>query len=305
MPLPFWYTLEVKGAMKRWIAFASVIILLAFSIFSTFKRVEVLKSAVRMEGKELFIPSSRFLKPASLGFDTMVADLYWLRTVQYIGDDFWFKKRYPQLFQLIDLVTDMDPKFEYAYEVGGIILSVYSRRIDESIKILKKGYRQNLGYWEIPFFLGFNYFYYLGDYEKAARYLTEASRLPRSPAYLPKLAAKLYAKAGDPDTAIEFLTQVYRSTDDERMKKEIEERIKEVMVERDIQYLERAVEVYRKRFGEYPQRLDLLVARGVIDSLPKEPFGGYYYIDPVTKEIKSSVKKERLRIYRKKGIRKR
>ncbi len=289
--------------MKRWPLLVLSMVFIAILLFATFKKVEALKGEIEMGGEGLFIPSSRFLKPAVLGFDTMVADLYWLRTVQYIGDDFWFEKKYPHLFQLIDLVTDMDPTFEYAYEVGGIVLSVYTGRIEESIRILEKGYRQDLGYWEIPFFLGFNYFYYLGEYEKAARYLTEASKLPRSPAYLPKLAAKLYAKAGDPDTAIEFLIQVYRSTDDERMKREIEERIKEVMVERDIQFLKRAVEVYRDRFGEYPDGLDLLVARGIIDSLPEEPFGGYYYIDPDTKEVRSSVKKEGLRIYKQRLIR--
>ncbi len=275
------------------------ILILIPPTFLTFNRVEALKTRIRVEGRGLFIPSSRFLKPASLGFDTMVADLYWLKTVQYIGDDFWFRKGYPQLFDLVNLVTDMDPRFEYAYEVGGIILSVYGGRVDESIRILEKGYRQRLGYWEIPFFLGFNYFYYLGDYRKAALYLTEASRLPRSPKYLPKLAAKLLAKAGDPETAIAFLTEVLKNMDDERMRKEIEERIKEVMVERDIQHLERAIRVYRERFGGPPEGLEDLVSKGIIDRIPPEPFGGYYYIDKETGEVKSSVKKERLKIYKK------
>ena len=280
-----------------------VLLLLSLAILSTgaflsFKRIDAMKAGLREEGRGIYIPSSQFLRPAVLGYDAMVADLYWLKSVQYIGDRYWFKKRYPQIYPLLDLVTDMDPKFEYAYEVGGIILSVYGRRIDESIALLKKGYKNDLGYWEIPFYIGFNYFYYLGDYETAADYLEKAVAMPRSPAYLPKLVARLRAQAGKPSTALEFLKRVYNSTDDENVRKELEKRMKEVMVERDIQFLEGAIKVFKERFGRAPDDIALLVSKGIINRIPEEPFGGYYYIDPETHEVKSSVVKERLRVYR-------
>lgn len=288
--------------MGKRLLFLTVFIVIAFSTFITLQKVEALKGGLK-EGKDFYIPSSQFLKPAILGYDSMAADLYWLRAVQYIGDRFWFEKKYPQLYPILDLVTDLDPKFEYAYEVGGIILSVYAKRIDESIAILKKGDEEELGYWELPFYLGFNYFYYLGDYTTAADYIVRASEMPRSPAYLPKLAARLHAQAGNPETALEFLYRVYEATEDENVKKELEERMKDVMVERDIQYLEGAIDVYKERFGEYPETLDLIVSRGIIKSIPEEPFGGYYYIDSETRVIKSSIKKERLKVYRQKLIR--
>ena len=288
-------------AIKK-LVFPAAIVILVFLFVLTFNKVELLKTDSKDAGRRIFVPSSKFLKPAVLGYDSMAAAFYWLKTIQYIGDSTQSKRKYPQIYPLLNLVTDLDPKFEYAYEVGGVILSVYAKRIEESIALLKKGDKEGLGYWEIPFFIGFNYFYYLGDYDSAARYISKAAQMPRHPAYLPKLAARLYAQAGSPELALDFLQRVYENTQDENVKRALEERMKDVLVERDVTFLNKALKIYRERYGKYPVDINLLVSKGIIKELPKEPFGGHYYIDSRTHEVKSSVKKERLKVHKQKLI---
>jgi hypothetical protein len=246
----------------------------------------------------VYIPSGKFLKVASLGYNKMLADLYWLKALQHIGDNVWESEGYPYLFPILDLVTDLDPKFEYAYEVGGVVLSVYTDRIAESNKILEKGLKQNFQVWELPFYLGFNHFYYMEDYEKAAFYISKAAKTPNRPAYVPRLAARLYVESGSANTALDFLISVKESTKDERVRKELDRKIKEVAVERDLVLLENAIKQYKKRYYKAPQKLDYLLSKGILNRLPVEPMGGYYFLDSETGEVKSSTIKERMRLYK-------
>ena len=73
--------------------------------------------------------------------------------------------------------------------------------------------------------------------------------------------------------------------------------MKETMVERDIQMLERAVESFKQRAGRLPTSLRELIRRGLLPALPEEPFGGVYRFDPATGAITSSTHPERLRVY--------
>ena len=158
---------------------------------------------------DLTLPSGRFLKVAVLGYRQVAADFFWVKATLYIGDTVRAARGYPQLYPLADLVTDLDPRFLVPYQAAGITLSVYAERPDESTRILTKGMRERPDYWVFPFYVGFNYFYHLHDYLTAAKFLEQASALPDRPAYLPSLVARLYAQAGRPETALEFLARMY------------------------------------------------------------------------------------------------
>jgi len=82
------------------------------------------------------------------------------------------------------------------------------------------------------------------------------------------------------------------------MKEKIEQRIKELVLERDLNFLEEVLDKYAQGYNGSPVRLEELVANGLIERIPPEPFGGYYYIDGETGEVKSSTHPQRLRIYR-------
>ncbi|MBI5419768.1 MAG: hypothetical protein HZA60_06755, partial [Deltaproteobacteria bacterium] len=78
----------------------------------------------------------------------------------------------------------------------------------------------------------------------------------------------------------------------------LQRRIREVIVERDIQSLERAVEAYRARYGVLPAALSDLARAGFLRKVPPEPHGGRYLLSP-DGEVRSDRVTQRLKVFRK------
>ena len=131
------------------------------------------------------LPKGQYLKRVSLGYHHLGADLLWLRLVQVLG-----KKR--------------NTADEYEW---------MAHRVDLSNRILEKGHEANPTVWRLPFDLGYNHFFYLGDPGKAADYIAQAAHLPGRPSYLPGLATRMYAEAQNPDVALDFLAAMWAQTE--------------------------------------------------------------------------------------------
>ncbi len=279
---------------------AVILILISVSAFSVYivqSRIGGYKGREQKVERFMTLPNGEYLKPAVVGYDQLAADLIWLRAIQVIGEDTVTPAGYDWIYHALDVITTLDPKFTYAYQFGGVTLSVLGKAAEKSNALLLKGMRENPDVWQIPFYIGFNSFFYLNDYEKAAEYMARASELPGHPEYLPRLAARLYVQAGDPDVALDFLLRMYKETTDQKVRATLEQRIKEVIVERDAQVIETAIKKYRDAYKAYPERLIDLVERGIIAELPQEPFGGHYYFSPDDGKVRSSEIKDRMRVY--------
>ena len=195
------------------------------------------------------------------------------------------------------MITTLDPQYAYAYYVGGNVLGDLANRPDLSIRLLEKGVQANPAVWNIPFLLGYNYYFLVGDPAKGAEYIMKAASLPDGPAYLPGLATRMASEAWSPDTALAFLEARLLETQDPQTREFLANRMKEVIIERDVLMLERAVEVYRTQHQTLPATLADLVASGILPMLPQEPFGGDYRLDPKTGSVSSSTHPERLRTF--------
>ncbi len=124
----------------------------------------------------------------ALGFSPVLADLYWVRAVQYYGGirlSTDGKKRYDLLYPLLDITTSLDPGFTIAYRFGSIFLAeAYpggAGRPDQAILLLEKGYRASPTRWQYLQDIGFVYYWSLGDYRKAGEWFTRASQSPGRP----------------------------------------------------------------------------------------------------------------------------
>ena len=255
------------------------------------------RTAIQIE-KLAVLPPGDYLKPILLGYHHLGADILWLRLVQVLGKRSSTPQDYEWLYHALDVITTLDPLYTHAYQVGGIVLTELARRVDLSNRLLEKGLEGNPTAWQVPFFLGYNHFFFLLDYRRAADYMAHAARLPGHPPHTAQLAARLYAQAGNPETAMEFLDAMRRQTKDEHVKEVLEVRMKEVIIERDIRLLEEAVRRFTQRERRPPATLAELVGRGILRALPPEPFGGVYRLASKTGEITSSTHPERLRVYR-------
>ena len=254
------------------------------------------RTVVQIEGLAQ-LPQGEYLKPAFLGYHHLGADILWLRLIQVIGNKGHSAGEYEWMYHALDVITTLDPQYAYAYYAGGVTLGDLANRPDLSIRLLEKGGKANPQVWNIPFLLGYNYYFLLGDPAEGAEYIMKAASLPDGPAYLPGLATRMAAEAGNPDTALAFLEARLRETHDPEMREVLANRMKEVIIERDLRILEDAVEVYRMQHRALLATLtDLVVARA-LPSLPQEPFGGDYRLDPKTGTVSSSTHPERLRTF--------
>lgn len=183
------------------------------------------------EEQPLYIPTGKLLPYLSLGHSQLIADLLWLKTILYFGEHYLTDKNYPYLYHLIEIVTDLDPRFEEPIFFGGVVLSLEVGAVEESNLLLKKGMINSPNEWRLPFYLGFNYWYYLKDHARAAEYISLASELPGAPSYLPRLAATLYMKSGQREVGLRFLRELYNQAQDENLRGVIKEKIEALMHE--------------------------------------------------------------------------
>jgi tetratricopeptide (TPR) repeat protein len=217
--------------------------------------------------------------------------------VQIVGKKRNSADEYEWMYHALDVITTLDPQYAYVYYAGGVILGDLANRTDLSNRLLEKGVDANPDVWNIPFLLGYNYYFLLNDPTKGAKYIMRAASLPDGPSYLPGLATRMAAEAGSPDTALAFLEARLRETHDPEMREILATRMKEVIIERDLRLLENAVEAYQAQHRASPATLTDLVAAGALSGLPQEPFGGDYQLDRETGSVSSSTHPERLRTF--------
>jgi hypothetical protein len=244
------------------------------------------------------LPRGEYLKPATLGYHHLGADLLWLRLLQVWGKKKNTNSEYEWIYHALDVITTLDPRYAYAYYVGGIALTNYANRPDLSNLLLEKGHHNNPSEWNLPFLLGYNYYFALGDAAKGAEYVGRAARTPGAPDFLPGLATRMHAEGGNPEAALQFLEALWNDNPDLIMREKLETRAKEVMIERDLRMLERAITQYHNDHHVFPSSLTDLVARKYLGRLPEEPFGGAYLFDLRTGHVTSSTHPTRLKVFR-------
>jgi len=75
--------------------------------------------------KELQVWSGETIRRMAPGFEDALADLYWLRTVQYYGSERRFntESHFPLLQPLVEITTTLDPRLVLAYRYGAVFLA--------------------------------------------------------------------------------------------------------------------------------------------------------------------------------------
>jgi tetratricopeptide (TPR) repeat protein len=225
-----------------------------------------------------FVPSAGSLRWLSLGHPTLAANLTWLKAVQYVGERRGDERGWGKLRPLLEVVTDLDPRHGYAYQVGANMLSSVGLT-DDANAILEKGIRAVPDRYILPFHRGVNAFLYEGDHQLAGRYFELAARTPGAPEHLRDYVLAQYAMGDAADAAISFLRQLHREAKDDESRRSIERQIVRATLEQRANALEAAAERYRARVGVAPVALAQLVHEGIVRRIPEDPFGGELYLD--------------------------
>jgi hypothetical protein len=238
-------------------------------------------------------------RPAlSFGFRNLLGDIAWLEAVQVSGNRKMTRDDYDRLSDLLSTVIRFDPRFAVPYLLGGIVLGDSPDHAGAALDLLARGGRQFPSEWRFPFYTGYIQYFSLGNPEEGGMALLRAARIPGSPDYFPMLASRMLSEGHRPATALAFLQEMTERETDPRRKASLEERIRRVTVERDLQSMEGAIVDYTSRVGAPPAELADLVRQGILARIPGEPYGGKYMLTPGGRVRSDRAPQERLKVLR-------
>jgi hypothetical protein len=280
---------------KGSIAGIILVILLIVASVPFQRRIDNIRGRFRSIKETLYFSSST-LRKLSLGYDDLLADIYWLRALQYFGGKRFDETDPALLYKYFDILTDLDPKFVNAYRYGGTFLAEPQPfglgDVANGMKLFDKGRMNNPDNFRIPLEQGFFYYLNLKDYKRAYELFKEASDKPglsdlrRS--YLKGMAASALGKGGNRDLSRRIWEYIYENAPDEGRKNFALLNIKELNTMDMEDALTGALRRYLDQYNKFPLNLEELKTRGLIKEIPEEPLGGEFVIVKKLKEVKSS-----------------
>ena len=178
------------------------------------------------------------------------------------------------MYRTIGTAVKLNPYQEDTYYFAQAIFTWGIGRVKEVNELLKYVLEYRNWDFQIPFFLGFNYSYFLKDYEMAGNYFKMAAEMTGSPLFT-NLAARYFYEGGETELGITFLEIMYKNANNEDVKKHYKLRLDSL---RNIKLIEDAVKAFYKKMGKYPKELDDLVKYNFLEKIPEDPYGGKYFI---------------------------
>jgi hypothetical protein len=268
----------------RWTALIALPLLFA-GVAALQVRIDSGAQSFAQAGDELFLRSPDAIKRMSLGYDSLLADIYWTRAVQYYGARFSKKgSTYPLLWPLLDIATTLDPQMIIAYRFGAIFLSEKGTagpgRADLAIELVNRGIAANPGEWHLNIDLGFLYYWRLKDYDSAAHAFLDGSKKPGAPAWMAVMAARVAQKGGSLDTARMIWTEIYESNKDPKIRAQAFQTLEGLKAVADEQQLDQLAGEYQRRFGRPPASPADLQSAGLMAGEPADPEGFAYVFGP-------------------------
>lgn len=238
------------------------------------------RGELRRSNRVGYVIPSKFSRVLALEHKGLLSDFLLLRAINLFGerivaDQPMNEEDWRFIISSLEVVTDLDPYFLDPYYLGEGLLAWESGKYLEANRLLEKGRKHRTWDWQMPFFLGFNHFYFLADNAKGADYLMEASRHQGSPTFLPELASRIGYYGGKAKDAAVFLKGILLQTDDPRVKRRLEKRLAAL---EKAGHLEDLVQKFTRDTGSPPLQIGDLVDLGYLETLPSEPYGGEWVI---------------------------
>lgn len=221
---------------------------------------------------------AKFLPYITFGFDNIITDSYWIRSVQ----DFvvWDGKD-PYYLNYFKNITTLDPTFEYPYLFS--ILIVPQKRdvvtLNKIAEFADKGIQAIPTSWKIPFYLGTQYYLFTKKYDPAEKYLSIAAKVEDAPdgvflvysTFIGRNSPLPIRSESDFILQKELLKVIFNNTDNETIKEMAAKGIEEKFIS---QMLEKGIIAYKEKFKRYPKSVNEMLAVNFI-SLPQEFLDGF------------------------------
>ena len=178
------------------------------------------------EDEDLALQGAK-IKGYSLGFEGLMADWYWMQSLQYIGNKVLksdqqsinledLRSFNPRLlYPLLDTATTLDPQFMAVYSYGAVVLPAIDP--NQAIKIAEKGIANNPNEWMLYHQLGYIYWRFK-NYEKASEVYSNGAKINGAPPFMQMMTALMKTKGGNRDTARAMYKQMFNDGQDRQTK---------------------------------------------------------------------------------------
>jgi tetratricopeptide (TPR) repeat protein len=261
---------------------SAIFLLSATSSVWLLEQLDRVRTGATLE-QSLYISSPKLLKRLSLGYEGLLADVYWTRAVQYYGALHHLGGgRYELLWPLLNITTQLDPQIMPAYEYGATFLSAPPPSgagvPQKAIQLMEYGIRHNPSDWHLYYDLGYIY-NDLKDYPSAAEAFRRGSQVPNAHPFLKILAAQMAQHGGELETARMLWSAVLETTHDKYIRENALWHLRALKVGLDVTELEKLVDLYRHKYGHNPWNFEEMERAGLIRGIPLDPAGNEYQLD--------------------------
>jgi len=289
----------------------SLALLIVVGMIATFGLVRVadarrppVDAAVSDESLYLNAKTARRI---SLGFNGLVADWYWMRSLQYVGNkvlsqpgpvalDDLGKLNLKLLAPLLDTATTLDPEFLDPYEYAAIVLPAVD--VHEAIRITQKGIAANPNAWRLYQHLGYIY-WQQGNYQAASETYGRGAQIPGVPSWMLAMKAKMVADGGSRNTAREIYIRMFEESADEQVRDMARRHVLLLDSLDQREALKKLMQTYRDKTGRCPMSwTELREAFRVLSipvdasGAPLDPSGVPYLLNQSACEVERNPKSE-------------
>jgi tetratricopeptide (TPR) repeat protein len=297
---------------RRHAPFAVLAVCLA-CLYPVQRWIDASPPLVGTDEEALYLSDGESVRRLALGYEALLADVYWMRAIQYFGGKVYSdpsvldgrSERMKLLYPLLDVTTTLDPQYLPAYRFGGFFIHDYVDST-QAFALLEKGIRNNPTDWRLYHDLGFLY-WTDGRCEEAAHIYSRASQIANAPYWLTTMGPVVAAECGDISLAETMYTHLLDEADDPRVREDARARLQGLQARKEIDLLAAAIAAYRGHTGENPSSLAQLlravnlpagpdVPRIRVDraGAPLDPGGAPYIYDPATGGITTDPNSVRL-----------
>jgi len=212
---------------------------------------------------------AKAIKIADLGLHSFASAFMWLYTIQKMADS------PTKLPELIETVNELDPKFSYPYAFSALLLPAFGFD-KEAVKIAKRGIESADPDWRIPYYLATAYHIFFKDRKNAAFYFDLAARTPNADEVAKRVASR-YGLLGTTREQTKAIWQsIYDTSEDEIIKERAENYLVHIEI---LELLEKAVLIYKQKFGTDPLKLEDLITAKIIREIPSSPLELNFYTE--------------------------
>lgn len=266
------------------VVFSALLVLSLAGSAVMLRRVDELRTGATLE-EVLYVTSPRAVKRMSLGYDGLMADIYWTRVVQYFGRKHQARdRRYNLLLPLLDITTTLDPHLTVAYEFGSIFVAQKppegAGQPDAAVAFVERGIDENPSEWRLYYHLAFIHYLERKDYKAAAAAFQRGAEVPGAHPWMRVMAAAMAQFGGDTRTARFLWQRILESSQDKFIRANAVKRLRALEVDEVVPQLEALIQLYKQRTGHLPGSFVEMVAAHYLREVPTDPLGYPYKLMP-------------------------